>query len=528
MSKGAKPKMNASQRWVMLSVILGSGIVFLDSTVINVALPQLGTDVPRLFLGRLEAQSYVYNSYLLALSALLIIAGALNDRFGRRRMFLVGLSGFGFTSLLCGLSWNMEVLVLFRVLQGASGAVLVPSSLALIRASFSGPAQGRAFGLWAGASGATTILGPVLGGFLVDAVSWRAVFLLNLPLVALGIYATARHVTESKDPDAVASIDWLGAVVVLLAVGGLSLGAIRGQERQWEDPVAFVSIAVGAVSAVIFPFLMKHKKDPLVPLHLFKSRNFAVTNISTFLIYGALYVGFFFITLFLQGSLGYSATGAGVALIPTSAFLALFSSRFGAIAARRGPMVFMVAGPVIMALSFIYLSYISSQSLAWRLDATNSSTYIPPVSYVTDILPGAVGFGVGLTMMVAPLTMALMTSVHERHSGVASAVNNAISRVGPQLASAFIFVAITASFYSGMGERLPEVDTTSRRFRQEVTPLNPVVGDASPRLRAAARSQSTEAFQIAMLVAAGLLFSGAAVNLAIRNKDAISSNESPT
>lgn len=519
--------MSASQRWVMTSMILGSGIVFLDSTVINVALPRIGTDVPRLFLGRLEAQSYVYNSYLLALSALLIIAGALNDRFGRRRMFLVGLVGFGLTSLLCGLSWNMEVLVLFRVLQGASGAILVPSSLALIRTSFSGPAQGRAFGLWAGASGTITIFGPVLGGFLVDAVSWRAVFLINLPLIAFGIYATAFHVTESKNPDAIASIDWLGALVVLLAVGGLSLGAIRGQERQWEDPVAFISIAVGGVSTAIFPFLMRHKKDPLIPFQLFKSRNFAVTNISTFLIYGAMYVGFFFITLFLQGSLGYSATGAGIALIPTSMFLGLFSSRFGAVAARQGPKMFMVAGPAIMSLSFFHLSTVSSQSVAWRLDATDSSTYIPPVSYLTDILPGAVGFGIGLTMMVAPLTMALMTSVHERHSGVASAVNNAISRVGPQLASALIFVAITASFYSGMAERLPEIDTSSRRFRQEVTPLNPVVGDANPRLRAAARSQSTEAFRMTMLVAAGLLFSGAAVNLAIRNKDAISPHESP-
>lgn len=520
--------MSPSQQWVMLAVILGSGIVFLDSTVVTLALPRMGSDLSRLFLGRLEAQSYVYNSYLLALSALLIIAGALNDRFGRRRMFLIGLSGFGLTSLLCGLSWNMEVLVVFRALQGVSGAILIPGSLALIRTSFSGPTQGRAFGLWAGASGMTTILGAVLGGFFVDTLSWRAVFLLNLPLVAVALYATARHVEESKHPEAVASIDWLEALILLLAVGGLSLGAIRGQERQWAEPLAFISMAVGAASTVIFPLWIKHSKDPLVPLHLFKSRNFTVINISTFLIYGALYVGLFFITLFLQGSLGYSATGAGIAMLPTSLFMALFSSRFGAAAAKWGPRLFMIAGPAIMALSFLYLSTISSQSLPWRLDATDPSTFRPPDSYLTDVFPGAVGFAIGMTFMVAPLTMALMTSVHERHSGVASAVNNAISRVGPQLASALIFVAITVSFYSGMGERLPEIDTTSLQFRRQVTPLNPVEGEASPRLRAAARSQSTEAFRIAMLVAAGMFTAGAAVNLAIRNKDAIDPHESPT
>src|SRR5258708_7869500 len=210
-----------SKRWILTAAVLGSGIVFLDSTVVNVALPRIGRELQRLFLGVLEGQSYVYNSYLLTLSALLILAGALNDFYGRRRMFVLGLIGFGATSVLCGLAPNMELLVLFRVLQGAAGALLVPGSLALLTANFSGEEQGRAFGVWAGASGATTILGPVVGGLLVDTVSWRAVFLINVPLVLVAVWAAWKHVPESRDDQASSNFDWLGAAVVALAVGGL-------------------------------------------------------------------------------------------------------------------------------------------------------------------------------------------------------------------------------------------------------------------------------------------------------------------
>src|SRR6476646_1462129 len=217
------------KRWILTAAVLGSGIVFLDSTVVNVALPKIGRDLPRLFLGVLEGQSYVYNAYLLTLSALLILAGAVNDFYGRKRTFLYGLVVFGATSVLCGFAPNMELLVLFRVLQGATGALLVPGSLALLTANFSGEEQGRAFGVWAGASGATTILGPVVGGLLVDTVSWRAAFLINVPLVVLAAWATWQHVPESRDDRATAHFDWLGAAVVAMAVGGLAFGAIYGQ-----------------------------------------------------------------------------------------------------------------------------------------------------------------------------------------------------------------------------------------------------------------------------------------------------------
>src|SRR2546430_12363506 len=220
----------STRRWILTAAVLGSGIVFLDSTVVNVALPRIGRDLPRLFLGVLEGQSYIYNAYLLTLSALLILAGALTDYYGRKRMFMFGLIGFGLTSALCGVATNMELLVLFRVLQGAAGAMLVPGSLALLTANFSGEEQGRAFGTWAGASGATTILGPVIGGLLVDTISWRAAFLINVPLVLLAGSATWKDLPESRDMEATPRFDWFGAALVAFAVGGLAFGTIYGQQ----------------------------------------------------------------------------------------------------------------------------------------------------------------------------------------------------------------------------------------------------------------------------------------------------------
>ncbi|MGH2406127.1 MAG: MFS transporter, partial [bacterium] len=295
------------KRWTLIVAILGSGIVFLDSTIVNVALPKIGEQLPTTLFGVLEGQSYVYNGYLLTLSALLILAGALNDFYGRRRMFAMGLAGFGVTSALCGIAPTMELLILFRVLQGGAGALLVPGSLALITATFQGEEQGRAFGLWAGASGATTILGPFIGGVLVDTISWRVAFLMNIPLVAPALWATLTHVRESRDEEATGQFDWLGAFVVALAVGGLSFGAIYGQQREWRDPLGFIALAVGGAATLVFPFLMARSPHPLVPLHLFRSRNFTVTNLSTLVIYGALYVAFYYTPLFMQGTLGYTA-----------------------------------------------------------------------------------------------------------------------------------------------------------------------------------------------------------------------------
>ena len=506
-----------SERWTLIAAILGSGIVFLDSTVVNVALPRIGRDLPSALLGVLEGQSYVYNGYLLTVSALLILAGALNDFFGRKRLFTMGLAGFLVTSVLCGIAPNLELLVLSRVLQGIAGAILVPGSLSLLTVTFRGEAQGRAFGLWAGASGATTILGPFVGGILVDTISWRAVFLINVPLLVIALWATATYVRESRDETASGRFDWLGASAVALAVGGLSFGTIYGQQREWRDPLGALLLAIGAAATITLPFLMTRRRAPLIPPALFRSRNFSVTNISTFLIYGALYVVGYYLTLFLQGVVGFTAAAAGLASLPASLFLVFLSSRFGALAARRGPRMFMAVGPALMALGILWYARIPATMTPWLFAPDDTRTWSPPVAYFTDLLPGQLLFGFGLSVMVAPLTTALMTSVPAGHSGVASAINNAISRVGPQLAGALIFVALTASFYAALQQRVPAIDPSREDVRRAIAPLNvqtPAIALPvdTARLITAEREASTDAFHVAMVISAVLLAAGAVVN----------------
>jgi EmrB/QacA subfamily drug resistance transporter len=506
------------KRWTLVAVILGSGIVFLDTSVVNLALPRIGEELSSGLFGTLEAQSYVANGYFVTLSALLILGGALSDYYGRRRIFAIGLAGFAGTSLLCGIAPTVEFLIICRTLQGAAGALLVPGSLAILTASFQGEEQGRAFGLWAGASGATTILGPFVGGLLVNTISWRVAFLINLPFLLVAYVATVRFVPESRDEEATGHFDWLGSLVVVIAVAGLAFGTIRGQQQGWTEPTVVVSLAAGAVAAVAFPFMMTRRRDPLVPPKLFRSRNFTVTNLSTFLVYGALYVALTFLGIFLIGTLGYNEQAAGIALVPSFLFLVVFSSRFGRLAARFGPRLFMSLGPAIMAVGLGWLARIPADSRAWVLGGGQAATIAPPGDYFTDLLPGLMVYGIGLSILVAPLTTALMTSVPTHNSGVASAINNAISRVGSPLVNALIFVAVAASFYASIGQQVPSVDTSSHQFRTAVAPLNQPPEDVSPQLRAATTQASTEAFHLAMLVAAGLMLAGAAVNaLGIRN-----------
>ena len=515
----AKERMSSWQRWTMVGVVLGSGIVFLDTSVVNLALPRIGEELSSPIFGfaRLEAQSYVNNGYFLTLSALLILAGALNDYYGRRRMFTIGLFGFLATSILCGLAPNMELLILFRILQGATGALVVPGSLAIITASFDGEQQGRAFGLWAGASAATTILGPFIGGVLVNSISWRAAFFINVPFLLIALYAM-RDVPESRDEEATGRFDWLGSLVVAVAVGGLAFGTIRGQQTDWQGTEAYIALALGAAATVAFPIMMLKREHPLVPPSLFRSRNFTVTNVSTFVIYGALYVFITFQGLFLIGTLGYNEPAAGIAGLPATLFLVLFSTRFGRLAARYGPRLFMAAGPAVMALGLLYLVRFPADSEPWILGTGPGQSILPPGDYLVDLLPSLLIFGSGLMMMVAPLTTALMTSVPKHRSGVASAINNAISRVGSPLVTALIFVAVVSSFYGAIEEQVPGIDTSSSRFRQQVAPLNPPEEGANPEVVQAAREASTDSFHLAVLVAAGLMLIGAAVNaLGIRN-----------
>ncbi|MEP6751250.1 MAG: MFS transporter [Candidatus Dormiibacterota bacterium] len=504
--------MNRSQRWTLVATVLASATVFLDSTIVNVALPRIGQDLPHSLVGVLEGQTYVYTGYLLSLSTLLILAGALTDAYGRRRMFMFGLAGFGLMSALCGLAPNLETLVVLRVLQGVAGAFLVPGSLALITAGFDGPLRGRAFGIWSGASSGTTLLGPAIGGILVDTISWRAAFLINIPIIAVALYATWKHVPESRSDAPPAGFDWLGAIVVGLAVGGLAFGTVYGQQREWRDPVAYVVLAIGAIATFGLPFLMARSRNPLIPLSLFKSRSFTTINISTLLIYGALYTVGYNSALYIQGTLGYTATAAGLIGVPSTILLALLSPRFGTLAGRYGPRLFLVVGPLIMAAGVLLYARIPPTSSAWQLRPGDPTTYLPPTAFLIDFLPASIVFGTGLGILVAPLTAALMASVPVANAGLASSINNAISRIGPQLAGALIFVAVTAVFYSSLASRIPGTDPASTSLRAEVSPLNRPAASAPAGVAAQAIYASGDAFRTAMLIAAGLLVAGAAAN----------------
>lgn len=504
--------MSRSQRWTLVAAIFGSAIVFLDGTVVNIALKRIGQELPTTFLGVLEGQAYVVSGYLAVLAACLIIAGALADVYGRRRIFVIGLIGFGAMSVLCGIAPSLEFLVLARVLQGAAGALLVPGSLAIITASFEGPARARAFGLWAAATSGATLLGPVVGGLVVDKLSWRLAFLINVPLVAVATWAVVRHVAESRDPQADRRFDWLGAFVGAVAIGGLSFGAIRGQEQEWHDTLAWAALAVGAVAFVLFPILMRFRPRPLVPLALFRIREFAVINLSTFLIYGALYVSFSYSSLLFQGTLGYNAEGASIIGIPSGVLLTVLSARIGSLTGRFGPRIFLVVGPLLMAAGQLWYARLPATSTPWVADLGQPATLIPPVDVLIDVLPAILLFGLGISMVVAPLTSTLMNSIPTRNSGLGSAINNTLSRVGQPLLGAVIFVAITASFYSSLAARVPGLDPSDPAVRAAIVPLNPPKPGVSAAEATAAKEASVDAFHLAALVSAGLLVAGAVVN----------------
>jgi EmrB/QacA subfamily drug resistance transporter len=504
--------MSPRQRWTLVATVIGSGAVFLDGTIVNVALPRIGSELSSTIVTVLEGQTYVISGYLAVLAALLILAGALSDRFGRRRVYAIGLAGFAGTSALCGLAPTMEWLIVFRLLQGAAGALLVPGSLSLITQTFDGEARGRAFGIWAASTSALTVLGPIVGGVIVDTISWRVAFLINVPLLAIALWATLAHVAESRDTDAPGRFDWLGAIVAALAVGGLSFGLIRGQANAWADTAAWISIAVGAVALVFFPILMARRPNPLVPLGLFRQRTFATINLATFFIYGALYVTISYQALLLQGVLGYTALAAGATSIPVGVMLSVLSTRVGTLAGRLGARRFLVGGPLVMALSMLWYARLPADSEPWKAALESPATLVPPVSTFVDVLPSVLLFGFGISLVVAPLTNALMGSIPGRFSGLGSAINNSISRVGQPLLGAIVFIAISATYYASLVTMAPDLDTSSGEVRAAFQPLNPAPGSATADQVSAATQASVDAFHLAMLVMAALLALGAATS----------------
>jgi EmrB/QacA subfamily drug resistance transporter len=403
-------------RAVIAAATLGSGIAFLDGTVVNVALRTIGKDLD----ASLAQLQWITNGYLLSLSSFILLGGSLGDRFGRRRIFVIGTIWFAVASLLCGIAPNPEVLIAARVLQGIGGALLTPGSLAMIQGAFVHEDRAPAIGAWSGLGGIAGAIGPFVGGGLVQYADWRWIFLINLPLAAVTVFIAIRSVPETRDPNASSHFDLAGAGLAAAALGGATYALI-----EWGGVAAWGAVAIGAVAAIAFVVVEDREQHPMLVLGIFRDRTFSASNFMTLLVYGALGAQGFFVTIQLQTVSGYGALAAGAAFVPLTILMLLLASRGGRLAMRIGPRIPMTVGPLVMAVGVLLLLRIGAD-----------------VSYVFDILPGVIVFGLGLCLMVAPLTATVLAAAPEEHAGIASGVNNAVARAGSLLAVAALPVAV--------------------------------------------------------------------------------------
>jgi EmrB/QacA subfamily drug resistance transporter len=414
--------MTKQQRLVLIISILGSFVAFLDGSVVNVALPAIMHDLG----GGLATQQWVVDAYLLTLGSLILVAGSLSDLFGRVRILAAGLIGFGVASLLCAIAPTSLFLILSRGLQGIAGALLVPSSLALIISTFPKEGQGKAIGSWTAWTGISFIVGPLVGGFLVDAGSWRWIFAINIVPIAVTLWLL-RMLERQERVNRGIKIDTVGAIMCALGLGGPVFALIEQPHYGWGNPLIYLPFVLGILTLAAFVYYEAHNPMPMLPLSLFKVRNFWVGNIATLAIYGALSIATFLIVIYLQQVAGYSALHAGLALLPVTIVMFLLSPRFGALAGKFGPRLFMGGGPIIAGLGFLLMLNTQAE-----------------VHYWTDLLPGVLVFALGLSITVAPLTAAILGDVDSKHAGVASAVNNAVARIAGLITIAIIGV-ITGS-----------------------------------------------------------------------------------
>lgn len=403
-------------RWVLTVAVLGSGIVFLDGTVVNVALPRIGEDLG----AETSSLQWILNGYMLTLASLILLGGSLGDRFGRRRIFVAGVIWFTAASLLCAIAPSAGALVAARLLQGVGGALLTPGSLAMIESSFRPADRARAIGAWSGLSGVATAIGPLLGGWLVEAVSWRAIFLINVPVGAFVALAAIRRVPETRDADAPEGLDGLGALLAAVGLGGTTYALIEAPEAGFSAVIVVTAVA-GVLGLVAFVAQERRSPHPMMPLGLFASRQFTAANLVTFAVYAALSGVFFLLVAFLQIAAGYSPVGAGAASLPVTALMLAFSARSGAFAQRVGARIPLTVGPLVIAAGMVMMA---------RID--------PDGSYLSSVFPAVVVFGIGLTLVVAPVTATVLAAADARHSGIASGINNAVSRVGGLLAVAIL------------------------------------------------------------------------------------------
>jgi EmrB/QacA subfamily drug resistance transporter len=478
-------------RLTLIACILGSSIVFVDQTVVNVALPALRDDLN----ATLADQQWVVEAYLLLLGSLVLVGGALGDLYGRRRIFAIGVAGFGAASLVCAAAPSVAVLIAARALQGAFGALLVPSSLAIIAAVFTGAERTAAIGSWTAGTAAAVAIGPPLGGLLVDTLSWRVIFALNGPLVLVCLAFIVRAVPECPGSGG-RRIDVPGVVLCVLGLAGPVYALIQQPAFGWSDPRVWVALVGGLGACAAFVAYERVAPDPMLPPSIFRTRNFAVGNLVTLVVYAGLGASTFFVALFLQQVAGYNALEAGVALLPITLMLISLSRRFGALSGRVGPRLLMSAGPLVCGVGLLGFA---------RLDEH--------ADFLTGVLPAGLVFGLGLAMTVAPLTATVLEAAERSYAGIASGVNNAVARVASLLAIAAVGAVIAAQLHAGLDERVgaaalrdPAARAAVRDARER--PLTLPDGAAPGPVRDAVRAANVEAFRTGMIVAGLLMIAG--------------------
>ena len=487
------------KRLTLAAAILGSGVAWLDATVVNVALPAIANDLG----GGLSSQQWVSNAYLLTLGSLILIGGSLGDLFGERRVFAIGVGGFGAVSVLCAVAPTVEVLIAGRALQGVFGALLTPTALAVIVSTFSGEERAAAIGSWTAWGGIAGIVGPLVGGWLIDFASWRWIFAINVPLVLVTLVIIMIAVPSVPGrPDT--RVDWGGAVLCALGLAGPVFALIREPSVGWGDPQVVVPGIAGLGVFALFLLYETRTPNPMLDLSLFRRRNFAIGNLETFSMYAGLAILFFFLAIFLQQVGGYSPLEAGLAMVPATLVMIALSRRMGRLADRHGPRLFMGAGPLIAAFGLLLL--------VMRVDAN--------VDYVTDLLPGLLLFSLGLSITVAPLTATVLADADEHNAGLASGINNAIARVAGLIGVAALGAVVAAQFSSSIQSRLdtahlsPRAEaavTAAKRRTLARIDAHGLPPAERARLQRASEGASVSAFRTGMGIAAVLVGLGGVI-----------------
>jgi EmrB/QacA subfamily drug resistance transporter len=487
-----------AKRLALTAAILGSFVAGLDATVVNVALPAIRTDLG----GGLAAQQWIANAYLLTLGSLILVGGSLGDVFGERRIFALGVGGFGAVSVLCAIAPSVGVLVAGRALQGVFGALLTPSALAVIVATFGPDERGAAVGTWTAWSGIAFVIGPLAGGWLVDALSWRWIFAINVPFVALTLAMVFAAIPARPSSGTLARVDWLGAVLTAFGLAGPVLALIRQPAAGWGSPQVWATGLGGIALLAAFVVHEARTPHPMLPLGLFARRNFSVANLQTLAMYGGLGTTFFLLTVFLQQVAGYDALEAGLATMPTTIVMFLLSRQAGRLADRLGPRLFMGVGPLLAAAGLALMQRVGAH-----------------VHYLTDLLPALLVFSVGLSATVAPLTATVLADADERNAGIASGINNAIARVANLLCVAALGAVVAAHTAAALGG----LRVHGAAAAQVAQARNAAFGRVDPAVTGAAAARAVEdasvgSFHLGIGIAAAFVAAGGVLGLAgIRN-----------